>query len=274
MADELRYGCQFAAVCYGAAISPVEDGLYLVVFGLGFQSDIHRAGCFPVSKADFCLELFARIFAENHSRFKELFSVAQSREVTFHAQALRFVVEVAFQRGVGIYFQRYLEYGGQYLRIVDVQVEIEVVFGFPRFLVRQYQGGDVTPHDVEYAGRQGLIGVVPFDSASQEVGIDSQPFLTLVILSGGNPQVVHEEALVGSGVLQAVNVDFTVHVVNGTSGEVGFYLYGYFRVLVFGSKMKGVRTEMVDIGAEVECRDFAGCVDGAVQLYGAVLVVE
>ena len=187
---------------------------------------------------------------------------------------MRFVVEVAFQRGVGIYFQRYLEYGGQYLRIVDVQVEIEVVFGFPGFLVRQYQGGDVTPHDVEYAGRQGLIGVVPFDSASQEVGIDSQPFLTLVILSGGNPQVVHEEALVGSGVLQAVNVDFTVHVVNGTSGEVGFYLYGYFRVLVFGSKMKGVRTEMVDIGAEVECRDFAGCVDGAVQLYGAVLVVE
>lgn len=93
------------------------------------------------------------------------------------------------------------------------------MFRFPGFSCPAISRRDVTPHDVEYAGRQGLIGVV-LRGASQEVGIDSQPFLTLVILSGGNPQVVHEEALVGS-VLQAVNVDSTFMSLM-EPGEVGF----------------------------------------------------
>jgi hypothetical protein len=46
---------------------------------------------------------------------------------------LRFVVEIALQSRVGIYFQRYLEYGGEYLRIVDMEVEMEIVFCFLRF---------------------------------------------------------------------------------------------------------------------------------------------
>ena len=68
--------------------------------------------------------------------------------------------------------------------------------------------------------------------------------------------------------------DFTVHVVDGATGEVGFYLYRQFRVLVFGREMQGVGAEMVDSGTEVEGGCLAGSIDRAVQLYGAVFVVE
>jgi hypothetical protein len=72
VADELREGGYLAAVSYSAAVSPIEYGLYPVVLCLGFEGYVYRAGCFPVGEADFCLELFTRIFAENHTRLKEL----------------------------------------------------------------------------------------------------------------------------------------------------------------------------------------------------------
>ena len=135
LADELRNGRQFAAISHRTAVSPVENSLYTVVFGLGFQRYIDRAVGLPVSEAYLCLKLFARIFTEKNARLKKLFFIAQPREITFHTQSLQFVVEVAFQCGVGIYFQRYLEYGRQYLRIVDVQVEVEIIGCFPGTLV-------------------------------------------------------------------------------------------------------------------------------------------
>ena len=155
-----------------------------------------------------------------------------------------------------------------------MEVEMEIVFCFLRFPGGLYQSRDVTPHDVEHTGGQCLIGIVAFDSAAQEIGTDSQPFLTLIALSGGNPQVVHEEVLFRSDVLETVDVDFTVHVVDGATGEVGFYLYGQFRVLVFGREVQGVGAEMVDSGTEVEGGCLAGSIDRAAQLYGAVFVVE
>ena len=130
VADELSESRYLAAVSYSAAVSPVEYGLYPVVLCLGFEGYVYRAGCFPVGEADFCLELFTRIFAENHARLKELSAVTQPREVPLYAQPLRFVVEITLQSRVGIYFQRYLEYGGEYLRIVDMEVEMEIVFCF------------------------------------------------------------------------------------------------------------------------------------------------
>ena len=103
-ADELRNGRQFAAISHRTAVSPVENSLYTVVFGLGLQRYIDRAVGLPVSEAYLCLKLFARIFTEKNARLKELFFIAQPREITFHTQSLQFVVEVAFQCGVGIYF--------------------------------------------------------------------------------------------------------------------------------------------------------------------------
>ena len=74
--------------------------------------------------------------------------------------------------------------------------------------------------------------------------------------------------------METVDVDFTVHVVDGATGEVGFYFYGQFRVLVFGCEVQGVRAEMVDSGTEVEGGCLVGSIERAVQLYGSVFVVE
>ena len=101
VADELSESRYLAAVSYSAAVSPVEYGLYPVVLCLGFEGYVYRTGCFPVGEADFCLELFTRIFAENHTRLKELSAVNSDRwKVPLYAQPLRFVVEIALQSRV------------------------------------------------------------------------------------------------------------------------------------------------------------------------------
>ena len=46
--------------------------------------------------------------------------------------------------------------------------------------------------------------------------------------------------------------DFTVHVVDGATGEVGFLFFTANSVsLYFGCEVQGVRAEMVDSGTEV-----------------------
>ena len=138
LADELRDCLQLTTIRHGTAVSPIENSLYPVVLCFGFQGDIYCASCFSIGEAHFCLDLFAWIFTENNSRLEEFLFITQSREVTLHSYPLRFVVEVTFQRRVGVYFQRYLEYGRQYLRIVDVQIEVEIVCCFPQLFVWQY----------------------------------------------------------------------------------------------------------------------------------------
>ena len=54
LADELRNGRQFAAISHRTAVSPVENSLYTVVFGLGLQRYIDRAVGLPVSEAYLC----------------------------------------------------------------------------------------------------------------------------------------------------------------------------------------------------------------------------
>ena len=85
--------------------------------------------------------MLTRIFAENHTRLKELSAVTQPWKVPLYAQPLRFVVEIALQSRVGIYFQRYLEYGGEYLCIVDMEVEMELFSVFCGFLAGCIRAG-------------------------------------------------------------------------------------------------------------------------------------
>lgn len=88
------------------------------------------------------------------------------------------------------------------------------------FLSRQNRGGDITTHDIQYTGRQGTIRIVAFYVALEKVGLDGQPFPVFAFSYGGYLQIVQEVLCFRSCEQQAVNVDFTVHLVNGAIGEV------------------------------------------------------
>ena len=52
--------------------------------------------------------------------------------------------------------------------------------------------------------------------------------------------------------MQAVNIDFTIHVVNGASGEIGLYPYGEIRVLILRGQPESVGVEVINAGQHVE----------------------
>ena len=74
--------------------------------------------------------------------------------------------------------------------------------------------------------------------------------------------------------LKAVYIDLTVHLVDGTAGEVCFYFYGYFGIFVFGCQMEVMGTYSTDICQEVESRYPACRVDGTVQHDRTVFVIQ
>ena len=110
VADELSESRYLAAVSYSAAVSPVEYGLYPVVLCLGFEGYVYRTVVFRLVKRTFAWNCSPDFRREPHPT-QRTSAVTQPWKVPLYAQPLRFVVEIALQSRVGIYFQRYLEYG-------------------------------------------------------------------------------------------------------------------------------------------------------------------
>ena len=51
---------------------------------------------FAITESYTCMKFITGILTQDHTRFKELVSIAQTREISFYSQALCFVIKVSF----------------------------------------------------------------------------------------------------------------------------------------------------------------------------------
>ena len=84
----------------------------------------------PLGEAHAGMKMVARIFAQYQPGLYELVVITQMGKITFYTHAPGFVIEIAFDGGMGIDGQRDIKYFGQQFGIVNVKVEAEVVFRF------------------------------------------------------------------------------------------------------------------------------------------------
>ena len=74
--------------------------------------------------------------------------------------------------------------------------------------------------------------------------------------------------------VQAVQVDFSVHFVNGAPREVGLQAGGKFSIFILGRQVQVVWPDVVEGGQEVKGRRGPGSIEAAVQCDGAVDIVQ
>ena len=131
------------------------------------------------------------------------------------------------------------------LCIIYSDVEFEVVVRNRHVFVQRQQGRDIALNSLQYAGRNCVIRIVSTYDSRHERGKHLYFFLSFY-LSCRNGKVVKEIVVPFGGIhLQAVQTDFSVHVVDRLPGKVCCHVQGNVRIFVFVGQMQVIRSEIL-----------------------------